>query len=163
MKYVLIFCLLFGISSTYADNSSSISFDTYNIVEKPVIQEENPPAYVDVEDLIVEFPSEKDEEIVNHITNITNQRDILGVLCSGTTGTILLFLSRIAYIWYKSKTGQLVVKKIKNDIQSLEDDIVDNIARITDIETGEEARKSLRNIQKRLLEIAADKLEPIVK
>ena len=51
--------------------------------------------------------------------------------------------------------------KIKNDISELENDIIEKIAKITDLETGELAREKLRNIQKQLLLIAQEKLDPI--
>ena len=79
----------------------------------------------------------------------------------GTAGlTITGFLARLGYLLYKTKTGQLFVKHIKNNASDLENDIVQNIIKITDLETGEDLRRRLKSVQSKLLEIARSKLPP---
>ena len=79
----------------------------------------------------------------------------------GATGlTISGFLLRLGYLFYKTKTGQILVKHLKNDAMDLEEDIIENIIKITDLETGEDLRQRLRNVQLKLLEIAEEKLPP---
>lgn len=109
-------------------------------------------------------PKVETEETIKQkqdIKNIKEERDIFAILFGTTSSGVLAFIGRIIYIWYKSKTGQIVVTKIKNDISELENDIIEKIAKITDLETGELAREKLRNIQKQLLLIAQEKLDPI--
>jgi len=81
-------------------------------------------------------------------------------LSGGTGVTLSGVLGWLGYLYYRTNRCEMIWKYFKNNVEELENDIIENIVHITDIETGENARKVLRRIQSKLLEIAKEKLPP---
>lgn len=156
MRYVIVILLSLCVSTTYGDTYSLLDNSEYELVEySNVAPEEN--VETSLEDLEV---LTEDENIAEDHDSLKYWHDAYLYLF-GTTGlTVSGFIGRLLYLMYQTKRGKLIVKHVKNTTNELEKDIIDNIIRITDLETGDKAREVLKNIQKELLEIAKKKLPP---
>lgn len=77
----------------------------------------------------------------------------------GATGFGLAgFLSRLGYLVYQTKTGKLLIKHIKTNAQSIENDIIESIDKLTTIESAEFIRTRLKTIEKYAVNKAANEI-----
>ena len=78
----------------------------------------------------------------------------------GTAGlTLTGILGRVGYLFYKTQTGQLIIKHIKTKVYDIEEDIIDSANKIADLnrDNVEAGRDRLRQIEEYIRELAKQK------
>jgi hypothetical protein len=160
MKNIL-FAIILLVPASYTFASTYDLFDETQVesVEggENIVFQVSPDDLGNISDLVL-IDAEQLEEYSKKYEMIKGWVATLEYIIGVGTLTLGGLLSRAGYVFYQSKTGKILIKKMKNDVEAIEEDIVENIVRITDLQTGEDARKTLREIQRRLLEIAKEKL-----